>query len=1632
MKKFRFLPLSIRALSFCLLAAAPLAEAATYYISPAGNDTANNGTNPATPWKTLAKVNATTFAAGDQILFQSGQTFAAPAASDALIVKGSGTSDANRIVYGTYGGSAPAIISQPTAGRNGIKFASTNDWVTIQDLEIVGPHAWSPATAGAVTPYGIHLQGSSGNALQGTTIQRVVIHNFKGSGIRSNNGEKLANTRIEYTEVYQVGDAGIRLGSDTDAQDGEYRTDIYVGHCYVHHTSGFPAGSGNHNGDGIQIACGRNVTVEYCVVHETASAFTGNAGGPVGIWFADVHNGLIQFCESYSNTNGLSSSDGGGIDIDGGCEDVIAQYNYTHDNEGAGYLLAHWGAACSPTSRNTFRYNISINDSKSSVQGGLAVWCAGGPGSGLDTRFYNNLVVQTRASRSDPCLAILTSNVANSTNPVQVYNNIFITSNGHKLTNTVTQANAIIKNNIWWALDGNFNYNTGTLATSDVAGIQANPLIANTGALMTPPTVGFASIDQMPRILAQHFKLLDGSPAINAGRDKDLLENTIAVGSRDFFGATIPQGAYDVGANEKGPAGAGRIGFSSGIASGPEGTSLVVTLSRTGGAAGAAGAAVTSLDGLAKAGSDFTAVNTTVSWADGDSADKTLSIPLTDDAVVEGSEVFALLLSNITGSEMAGTGALFATIADNDASPAANYTNNLSIFGSDPFITPGGDGKFYMFLTDGDGTTTAPSRMESTDLVNWSNKQTAYSDLTAQAPHVIFNPLGSEWWYFGTNEAARGPSATGSFSKVNDNASQAPWHFIDPANGQAYLFTGGNNQARHRIDLLSSPNYITQTIYPYLIDGWWGANWEGTTIVKNGSTYYWFMSMNNSGRSAYRLAYATAPGPEGPWTMQTQEDSAAFLRQSDFEGIFGTGAPTLFTDALGTSWLYYQQKQATSTSIVLDRYIAMDPIWFDSTGVPHIRPTRGASRPGPNSLPSAIWPAVAATSTIQAESYAGSSIGAIADGGSGRTVVGTLRSQAYLAFRNVDFGAGLAAVEVNLSSGLADAGIVGSIEVHTGGVNGPLVGVVPVSKTGSWTTFQSFSAGLTQTVTGVKDVFLVFHGIRPGTELMRLDWLKFSASGTVNANNPPVANPDSVTCPRGGSVTFNVLGNDSDPDAGSTLSLVAASNATVANRSFKGSTNNVQIHANGDVDYTPPAGFWGDDVFFYTVKDQLGGLKTGTAKVRVYAGTAPQADTAGLVIVEAEDYADSAAGTDANGPWVVATTQSGYAGSGYVTTADNGTSISANQAYLDYAVDVRTAGVYTVWVRCDQPDANGNISTLGFTTAPTLSNPDRIAATVDNGPDSGNWYWRKQADKVSLRPGMLRMRLSRQDDGHMIDRFVLTTDANYDPSTVNGGTGPLVNAGTLALSSATASVAESAGSVSFTVSRTGGSAGPASIAYATANGTATAGSDYTATSGTLNWADGETSAKTITIPVLDDTTSESSETLTLTLSGVAGAALGSPAAATITVTDDDDSSFAGWSSTINWNGGDSSAGGDPDGDGVGNLLEYALGGNPVLGGASILPLVEALPDSTRLKISFNRDSSLTSLTYEVQAANEVGGAWTTIASSTGGAPFANVSEGSFAVVETGSGNVKAVTVTDGTLLSAGPRRFLRLKVTEAP
>ena len=114
------------------------------------------------------------------------------------------------------------------------------------------------------------------------------------------------------------------------------------------------------------------------------------------------------------------------------------------------------------------------------------------------------------------------------------------------------------------------------------------------------------------------------------------------------------------------------------------------------------------------------------------------------------------------------------------------------------------------------------------------------------------------------------------------------------------------------------------------------------------------------------------------------------------------------------------------------------------------------------------------------------------------------------------------------------------------------------------------------------------------------------------------------------------------------------------------------------------------------------------------------------------------------------------------------------------------------------------------------------------------------------------------------------------------------NPGVLQFSSTTYGGGESGGSVTITVTRTGGSDGAVSVQYATSDGTATQPADYSTASGTLSWTDGDSTSQTFIVSLASDATYEGSETVNLTLSSPGGhATLGANATATLTITDDD-------------------------------------------------------------------------------------------------------------------------------------------------
>jgi hypothetical protein len=167
------------------------------------------------------------------------------------------------------------------------------------------------------------------------------------------------------------------------------------------------------------------------------------------------------------------------------------------------------------------------------------------------------------------------------------------------------------------------------------------------------------------------------------------------------------------------------------------------------------------------------------------------------------------------------------------------------------------------------------------------------------------------------------------------------------------------------------------------------------------------------------------------------------------------------------------------------------------------------------------------------------------------------------------------------------------------------------------------------------------------------------------------------------------------------------------------------------------------------------------------------------------------------------------------------------------------------------------------------------------------------------------------------------------------------------------------------ISRIGGSTGPLTVTFNTTNVTALAGVDYVATNGVLTWVDGDATGKLLTVPILNDGLAESNETFAITLTGAA-----TTNTATVTILKQP---IQVWRATnFGTNANNATIAGDladPDGDGVTNLLEYALGLNPNVASVSGLPAVGQT--NGFLTLTYTHVNSATDISYDPEVSGDL-------------------------------------------------------------
>ena len=512
-------------------------EAKTYYISPTGNDE-NAGTSPTSAWKSLSKINSLDLNPGDQVLLQRGYGYSG---NLSFTQEDAGTPTAP-ITISSYGTGGTATIN---AGTGNAMFIYDVAGYNISNLKIVGSGISTNTGEGIVA----YNDLANNVKLDGITIKNVDVSGFRGYGIAIggwNQQSGFRNVKVTDVLTHDNGEGGLI----TYAQIPNVHENVYVGYVSTYNNGGtnFPS-----DVDGIVLGGVKGGIIERSIAYNNVGK------GGVGIWTYDSTSITIQHNESYNNRT-TSSHDGGGFDLDNNVSDSIMQYNYSHDNHGAGFLLCH-GLNNLNYTGNIVRYNISQNDGRNNGYGGIDIY-----GKVTNSQIYNNTVFLNSAATGNPSAIRIWNLGFEGLDPSGLYfrNNIFQTQDGLNLVDADKNALDTAKDIVF---QGNNYYSSGSPFNILWNGITYNSLdswrTATGEEKLDENNVGF-SVDPLfnnpkggttvnnPDLLNKlaAYRLDSTSPLIDQGLNLMSLFN-INPGTQDFNGTSLPQGlGYDIGAVE--------------------------------------------------------------------------------------------------------------------------------------------------------------------------------------------------------------------------------------------------------------------------------------------------------------------------------------------------------------------------------------------------------------------------------------------------------------------------------------------------------------------------------------------------------------------------------------------------------------------------------------------------------------------------------------------------------------------------------------------------------------------------------------------------------------------------------------------------------------------------------------------------------------------------------------------------------------------------------------------------------------------------------------------------------------------------------------------------------------------------
>ena len=511
-----------------------IAAAATYYLDATNGNDSNSGTSELSPWKTIKKVNASTFVPGDQILFKRGCVW-----REQLLTPNGGTTG-YPITFGSYGfGNRPVITGLDLVSGSSWTLDYGNIWKAVVSTEpklavfdsALGINVASKAALDAdnkwwwsanafytysstnpgtkyVTP-GVQV-GARGNAIH-VTKNYITLDGLELQGA---NTRWMGNVHMEYDGVHDfvMQNCESKWGANGFAIGPKNGGGNTVRDCLIHHNMVHGISSDTDTGPSIsrQNTIQRNVIysngsngividanywiIEHNIVHDNGTNTSEDIGIHLYTATADSGSGdynIIRYNIVYNQKG--SANDGAGIAIDQWCDNNQVYYNICYNNDGPGFY--NYDAA-----GNAFYNNAAYGNCQNS-SGGLTMK---GEFRLTGARTTNTTLKNNIGYAISPSAYAIYLNPDTSQSSFTITNNLWFSTNADWYYFNVTGGN----------IPGTWNSLTGG------TDLNGDPMFVSPGT---------------------DFQLKSASPCINAGLQVGL--------SQDFQGNPF-YGAVDIGAYE--------------------------------------------------------------------------------------------------------------------------------------------------------------------------------------------------------------------------------------------------------------------------------------------------------------------------------------------------------------------------------------------------------------------------------------------------------------------------------------------------------------------------------------------------------------------------------------------------------------------------------------------------------------------------------------------------------------------------------------------------------------------------------------------------------------------------------------------------------------------------------------------------------------------------------------------------------------------------------------------------------------------------------------------------------------------------------------------------------------------------